>query len=177
MTISYVGSNGRRLLDMQQLSLTSLNPKFGSIYYFAGGITSNYQSLQLQFQRTVARGLQGIASYTWSHSIDFGSNSTTLPLQRADSDFDVRNNFQAGISWDIPSTKTPNASSILLNGWGIDTRLNARTAFPITLGGALDIDAATGSEYNGGLDLVSGEPTYLYGPQYCRRKGYQSRRL
>jgi hypothetical protein len=166
MTISYVGSNGRRLLDMQQLSLTSLNPNFGSIYYFAGGITSNYQSLQLQFQRTVARGLQAIASYTWSHSIDFGSNSTTLPLQRADSDFDVRNNFQAGISWDIPTTKTRNVSSILLNGWGIDARLNARAAFPITLGGALDINAATGTEYNGGLNLVSGEPTFLHGPQY-----------
>jgi hypothetical protein len=166
MTISYVGSNGRRLLDMQQLSLTSLNPNFGSIYYFAGGITSNYQSLQLQLQRTVVRGLQAIASYTWSHSIDYGSNSTALPLQRADSDFDVRNNFQAGISWDIPAIKTQNASSILLNGWGTDVRLNARTAFPITLGGALDIDAATGTEYNGGLDLVSGEPTYLYGPQY-----------
>jgi hypothetical protein len=166
VTISYVGSNGRRLLDMQQLSLTSLNPNFGSIYYFAGGITSNYQSLQLQFQRTAARGLQTIASYTWSHSIDYGSNSLALPLQRADSDFDVRNNFQAGISWDIPRIETRNAASILLNRWGIDARLSARTAFPIPLGGALDIDAATGTEYNAGLNLVSGEPTYLYGPQY-----------
>jgi hypothetical protein len=165
-TISYVGSNGRRLLGVQELSLASLNPNFGTVEYSANGITSNYQSLQLRFQRSIAHGLQALASYTWSHSIDFGSNATALPLQRADSDFDVRNNFQAGVSWDLPTARSRELISNLINGWGLDARLMARTAFPVTLEGALLTDPATGSQYNGGLNLISGRPTYLYGPQY-----------
>jgi hypothetical protein len=170
LTISYVGSNGRRLLGVQQLSLTSLNPNFGTVEYLANGITSNYQSLQLQFQRSIAHGLQALASYTWSHSIDFGSEATELPLQRGNSDFDVRNNFQAGISWDLPTMRSREFVSDLINGWGLDARLNARTAFPITLGGNLTTDPTTGSQYDGGLNLVSGQPIYLYGPQYPGRK-------
>jgi hypothetical protein len=42
----------------------------------------------------------------------------------------------------------------------------ARTAFPVTIEGALLTDPATGNQYNGGLNLVSGQPTYLNGPQY-----------
>jgi hypothetical protein len=165
-TISYVASDGRRLLGRQQLSLTSLNPEFGIVQYLANGITSNYQSLQLQFQRSVTHGLHALASYTWSHSIDFGSEATELPLQRGNSDVDVRNNFQTGISWDFPTARSRELLRDLINGWGLDARLNARTAFPVTLGGNLTLDPTTGREYDGNLNLVSGQPTYLYGSQY-----------
>src|SRR6185312_5200261 len=43
-TISYVGANGRRLLQDQILYLTPLNPDFGYIYYLANNVTSNYQA-------------------------------------------------------------------------------------------------------------------------------------
>jgi hypothetical protein len=165
-TVSYVASNGRRLLGVQQLSLTSLNPNFGTVQYLANGITSNYQSMQLQFQRSVAHGLQAVASYTWSHSIDFGSEATELPLQRGNSDFDVRHNLQAGISWDLPIVRSQNFVRNLINGWGLDARFNARTAFPITLGGALMTDPTTGSQFDGGLNFVPGQPTYLHGSLY-----------
>jgi hypothetical protein len=39
---------------------------------------SNYNALQLQFQRRLSRGLQALASYTWSHSIDDGSAGSAL---------------------------------------------------------------------------------------------------
>jgi hypothetical protein len=165
-TISYVGSNGRRLLSFQELSLSGLNPNFGTVEYFAGGITSNYQSLQTQFQRTVARGIQVLASYTWSHSIDFGSNVAELPLQRGNSDFDVRNNLQGGISWDLPTIGSAKLTDIMLNGWGLDARLNVRSAFPVTLYGNEIVDPATGSISFGELNLVAGQPTYVYGNQY-----------
>jgi hypothetical protein len=165
-TISYVGSNGRRLIGEQELSLTSLNPNFGTVEYFAGGITSNYQALQAQFQRTVARGIQALASYTWSHSIDFGSTDSALPLQRGNSDFDVRNNLQGGISWDLPTIESAALTNILLNGWGLDARLNVRSGFPVTLEGNQIVDPATGSIEFGELNLVPGEPTYVHGNQY-----------
>jgi hypothetical protein len=166
LTISYVASNGRRLTGLQQLSLTQFNPNFGTVQYFANGVTSNFQSMQTQFQRSVAKGVQALASYTWSHAIDFGSNSNALPLQRGNADTDVRNNFQAGASWDLPSIAGPKPTAAFLEDWGLDARMNARSAFPVTLGGNPVIDPATGSELDSGLDLVANQPIYLYGSQF-----------
>jgi carboxypeptidase family protein len=165
-TISYVGSNGRRLIALQELSLAKLNSNFGTVEYFPDGITSNYQALQTQFQRTVVHGIEALASYTWAHSIDFGSNVAELPVQRGNSDFDVRNNLQGGISWDLPTADTARMINILLNGWGIDARLNVRSAFPVMLKGNEIVDPATGSISYGELSLADGQPIYAYGNQY-----------
>jgi hypothetical protein len=166
LTISYVGSNARRLVQLQQLDLAPVNPTFGTIFYIPSDVTSNYQALQVQFQRSVEHGLHLLAAYTWSHSLDFGSNASALPAVRGNSDFDVRNNATAGLSWDIPSVTSIKTASALVNHWGFDTRLTARSAFPITLQGNLLTDPATGSQYYGNLNLVAGQPLYLYGNQY-----------
>lgn len=165
-TLSYIGANGRRLIGTQELNISSLNPLFENVAYPLSGITSNYQALQFEFQRTVVKGLQALASYTWSHSIDFGSNSDALTLTRGNSDFDVRNNFVGGVTWDIP---TPNATSFvrtIFAQWATDARLMARTAFPVTLEGNYLTDPTNGSTYYGNLNLVPNTPLYLYGSQY-----------
>lgn len=166
LTMSYVGANGRRLIGLQEKLLTAFNPNFGYVQYFPSGVTSNYQSLQLQFQRSVARGLQALAAYTWSHAIDYGSSATALPLQRANADFDVRNNFQGGVSWDLPAFHAGRFVKAALNDWALDARLNVRTSFPITLGSNLVTDPGTGEEYSRTLNLVPGQPSYLFGTQY-----------
>jgi hypothetical protein len=165
-TISYVASAGRRLLQQQYRDVNSLNPLFGNVYYVANGITSNYQSLQVKFQRSVSRGLQALVSYSWSHSLDYGSNSAALPLAYGDSDFDVRQNLQAGLSWDLPRYVGNTLLGAIINDWSTDNRVMARTAFPITLQGNLVTDPTSGNAYYGNVDLVPGEPIYLYGSQY-----------
>lgn len=164
-TISYVGSNGRRLIQEQQLSLSALNPNFGTVYYFPTGLSSNYQALQVQFQRSIRHGIQALASYTWSHSLDYGSSNTALPLQRGNSDFDVRNNLQGGLSWDLPNLRQTRGLQIL-DDWAVDARLNARTAFPVTLFGTLETDPANGNQYYSGLDQVPNQPVYVSGSEY-----------
>ena len=166
LTITYVGSSGRRQLQRQQHNLKSVNPQFGTIYYFPTGVTSNYNALQVKFQRTVASGLQALISYTWSHSLDYGSNNSSLPLTYGNSDFDVRNNLEMGISWDIPHYRGRRFVQAIVNNWSVDERFMARTAFPITLQGKLFTDPTTGNRYYGNLDLVAGQPTYLRGSQY-----------
>ena len=166
LTLSYVGSNGRRLIQEQQYSLHSLNSNFGTVILIPGGITSNYQSLQAKFQRSISKGLQALASYTWSHSLDFGSNNASLPVTRGNSDFDVRHNFQTGVSWDMPSPHVRSAISPMLADWGADVRAIARTGFPVTLKGSSYIDPGTGNTYNRGLNYIPDRPLYLYGSQY-----------
>jgi hypothetical protein len=166
LTISYVGSNGRRLITEEQLFVGALNPNFGTIVYVPNGLTSNYQALQLQLQRSVTKGLHALASYTWSHSLDFGSNSAALPATRGNSDFDVRNNLSGGLSWDLPSINDGKFLRALFNQWGVDGRLIVRTAFPVTLQGNYTVDPSTGSQYFGNLNLVPNQPIYLNGVQY-----------
>jgi Carboxypeptidase regulatory-like domain len=165
-TLSYVGANGRRLIGEEQLDLTGINPNFQNVGFPIGGLTSNYQALQIQFQRSVAKGFHALASYTWSHSIDFGSNSNALPESRGDSDYDVRNNFVGGISWDLPMAKNGVIVRSVLGHWGLDGRFTARTAFPITLQGNYLTDPLNGSTFYGNVDLVPNTPVYIYGSQY-----------
>jgi len=166
LTLTYVGSNGRRLIGERAYSLTSLNPSFGTVVEFPANLTSNYQAMQVQFQRTLAQGLQALASYTWSHSLDFGSNYQALPLIRGNSDFDVRHSFTSGISWDLPEPRREGVAAEVLAGWGLDGRLVARSSFPVTLQGNFLTDPASGSVYFGNLDIVPNQPIYLYGAQY-----------
>jgi Carboxypeptidase regulatory-like domain/TonB-dependent Receptor Plug Domain len=165
VTFSYVAANGRRLIQEQQLSLSSLNPNFATVYYYPTGVSSNYQALQIQFQRSVSRGVHALGSYTWSHSLDFGSNDAALPLMRGNSDFDVRNNFQGGLSWDLPEATKNKVGGAFLNDWGVDGRLNKRGGFPITLAGTL-LTNPDGSQFYSGVDYNPLRPVYLYGSQY-----------
>ena len=45
------------------------NADFPSVYLDRSAASPGYHSLQSQYQRRLARGVQAIASYTWSHSI------------------------------------------------------------------------------------------------------------
>ena len=166
LTISYVASNGRRLLQQQELNLSDLTANFGTIYYLKNGVTSNYQSLQASFQRTLRNGIQVLAAYTWGHSLDFGSNSFALPLTRGNSDFDVRNTASAGLTWDLPFIHDHTPVQALISHWSLDGRLMARTAFPVTLQGNLLTDQGSGSTYFGNVNYDPSKPLYLYGSQF-----------
>lgn len=170
VSFSYVASAGRRLLQTQLRNVASINPEFGNINYVVNGATSNYQSLQVKFQRSIPHGLHSLVTYGWSHSLDYGSNNAALPLTYGDSDFDVRHNLQGGVSWDLPKYRGNRLIGALLNDWSTDQRVMVRTAFPITLQGKVISDPVTGNRYYGNLNLVPGVPVYLYGSQYAGGK-------
>jgi hypothetical protein len=166
MTLSYVGANGRKLIEEENINASTSNPDFSSIYLFKNGLTSSYNSLQAKFQRQMSRGLQALISYTWAHALDFGSNNEALPYRHGNSDMDVRQNLSAGLSYDIPSGDESRIAHDLFRDWGVDGRLTARTGFPVTLLGNNLIDPLTGSLYFGNLNVVAGAPLYIYGQQY-----------
>ena len=160
LTISYVGSHASRLLENTQVNS---NANFPFLFLIKNGLSSDYNSLQVQFQRRLSRGIQALASYTMGHSIDYGSNNATFPYTRGNSDFDVRHNFTAAVSYDLPSGYKNALTRAALGHWSLDDRFNARTGFPVTLQGNQILDPATGAFYFGELNVVPGQPFYLYG--------------
>jgi len=162
LTISYVGSHAARLLRENQFQPAS-NPISSDFVFVESGLTSDYDSLQVQFRRRLSRGLTALSSYTWSHCIDYGSENYIFGYQRGNCDFDVRHNLSAALSYDLPNVGHSGGSvQKVLHHWGIDNRLTARTGFPVTLVGN-QLLQPNGRFYDGGLSFVPGQPVYLYG--------------
>jgi hypothetical protein len=160
-TLSYVGSHASRLLQ-QNIFLPSNNPNGNYFNFVENGLTSDYDSLQVQFQRRLSRGLTALASYTWSHCLDYGSSNFIFGYQRGSCDFDVRHNLSTAFSYAPPDLGQHGFVNALLRHWGLDDRFTARTAFPVTLNGN-ELLEPNGQFYFGGLNLVPGQAVYLYG--------------
>lgn len=166
LTVSYVGAHGARLLEQNEINLSSAgNSKIAILNLFRNGLTSDYDAMQMQFQRKLSGGLTALAAYTWSHAIDYGSNNGDTPYLRGNSVFDVRHNFSAAFSYQLPNSFKSSFARGLLHNWGLDDRFTVRTGFPVTLQGSQVLDPATGQYVSGGLNVVPGQPIYVYGQQ------------
>ena len=184
ISASYVGAVGRRLLLTDSVAAPSPNLSSAQLVFNAG--TSSYNALQIQFNRRLSRGLQALASYSWSHSIDTGSagsdaivSNSFVPSSvggsnRGSSDFDIRNAFSAGVTYDISALTTDSFRKAILGGWSLQNVILARSASPI------DIVDGNFSQFNSGYsgairpDLVAGQHVYLFGPQYPGGKAFNS---
>ncbi|HWB96409.1 MAG TPA: TonB-dependent receptor, partial [Bryobacteraceae bacterium] len=127
LTVSYVGAAGRRLLVQKYYYPgQSGNPNFAAssgMYLTDNQGYSDYNALQVQYQRKFSRGLAALASYSWSHSTDnSSSNFAVYQLLHASSNFDVRSNFQSALTYDVPGRYSSRLASALLRGWAFDAR-------------------------------------------------------
>lgn len=161
LTVSYVGAHGSRLLELSAFAPAN-NPNIPFFMFVSNALTSDYDSMQTQFRRRLSQGLTALASYTWSHCLDYGSLNYFFGYQRGSCDFDVRQNLSAAFSYDLPNINRNTFTKIVLSHWGIDNRLTTRTAFPVTLIGNF-LQEPNGKFYDGGLSFVQGQPIYLYG--------------
>jgi len=179
---SYVGASARRLLQSTDVQRPTTNPNVNTGIFVDNTATADYHALQLQFQRRLSRGLQALASYTWSHSIDTGSAGSTAlasnvgvpgsdQANRGSSDFDIRHVFSAGVTYVVPAPKGAFANATL-HGWSVHTLIQARSGPPV------DISDQNFFLLRGGFfadvrpDLVPGQPFYLFGPQYPGGKAF-----
>src|SRR5262249_21773995 len=131
---------GRQLLWMDFLS--NPNPNFTTLNITTNLGTSDYHSLQLQFQRQLSHGLQALASYTWSHSLDNGSNDSqthvvapniTPASDRGSSDFDIRHNFHGALTYEIPLAASNPFVAALAKDWVVDGIVAAQSAYPLNV--------------------------------------------
>lgn len=170
VTVSYVGAAGRRLVQTTfPYSSPPLNYP-GGIGLFDNGGSSSYNALQVQFQRQVSHGLQALASYTLAHSIDmgstvFGKNGQGINDDRGPSKFDIRNQFSAALTYDIPAYTPDRFVGAILSGWSLQSIIKAYSSPPV------DITVMASQSFSGKPvyvrpDILPGVPLYLYGPQY-----------
>jgi hypothetical protein len=181
VSATYVGAIGRDLL--RATDLVNLNPNFPFVNVTSNSATSDYHALQLKFQRRLSRGLQGLFSYTFSHSIDIAStdafsNYLNTPgavanpnIDRGNSDFDIRHSFTAGFTYDVPYKGSERALRAALSGWSLDGSVLARSAPPDNLIGSLAIVASTLFYLRPNLN--SGVPVELEGSGYPGGHGIQ----
>ena len=124
-TLAYVGRRGLHLQQMEQLNqlhpgTVQANPGvttdalrpyrgFSSILQIDNHGSSIYHSLQANLSRRLSHGLLFGVAYTWSKSMDYGSDqSYQLPdiynpkANWGPSDFDIRNTLVVNYVWDIP---------------------------------------------------------------------------
>src|SRR4029077_5321934 len=85
---------------------------------------------------------------------------------RGPSDFDIRNAFTVGLTYDVPSPRKNLFARAVFGGWSVENVVQARTAPPV------DISDVNFTQLNNGFfadirpDLVPGQPIYLTGPQF-----------
>ncbi len=180
LSASYVGAGGRRLIQ----TLSARTPGSSSItgtQLVTNAATSDYEALQVQFRRRLSRGLQALAFYTWSHSVDtasagsVGVSGNTLPAgainqNRGPSDFDIRQAFSAGVTYDVPAPNLNAFAKAILRGWSLENVVQARSAVPVTASvgqGTILNNVRTLIRPN----VVAGQPLYLYGAQCAQLLG------
>jgi hypothetical protein len=184
-SLSYLGAAGRRLLAREFSNDVQGNPNASQVYLILNGGTSDYDALQAQFQRRLSNGLQALASYTWSHSIDTGSaasyaeqSNVFAPASiagsnRGPSDFDIRNAFSAGVTYDIPTVNANPIFAQVLHGWSVENVVQVRSAVPVdVLDGDYEFSELSGINAPIRPDLVPGTPLYLFGSQYPGGKAF-----
>jgi len=157
------------------------NEPFSSVLVTSNSATSDYHALQLKFQRRLSRGLQTLASYTFSHSIDIAStdasNNVNTPatianprLDRGNSNFDIRHSFTTGVTYALPAPGSDKIVHAILGGWSLDGFIFARSAPPVNVVGSVSNAAGVTLAYR--PDVNAGVPLELYGSGYPGGKTY-----
>jgi hypothetical protein len=169
VSATYVGQAGRDLLRQEALYQPNANFPGEDFLLTTNDARSNYNSLQLQYRRSLFGGLQAIANYTWSHSLDNASNDVAAGLPKylisgagdyGTSDFDVRQSVSGALTYSVPGGGKSQPLSFLTRDWSLSTVIVARTGFPLNA-----LVVGTSPDQGGFVftrpDLVSGQSFWV----------------
>lgn len=151
LSVGYVGSLDRHLPYIQELNaglpgtgvaglpLASVG-RTASTPYYNSGLTSNYNSLQVNLNKRFAQGISFMASYTWSHALGYttGDNMLMNPFNVASNygplDYDRRHVLTIGHVWELPFGHHGNSmAQTLLGGWQLNGIFTWSSGSPMTL--------------------------------------------
>jgi hypothetical protein len=144
VTIGYVGSAGHSLLRTEEYfgGESGVPISFEQLLFTNNGGYSSYNALQVQLRRRASRGLDLVASYVLSHSLDNVSTDSAFNIparflgRHADygpSDFDIRHTASIGIDYDFPILGRSTIEKFLASGWAVDSILTFRSSPPVNV--------------------------------------------
>jgi hypothetical protein len=159
-SVGYVGQHSSHLLADYDLNagfpgsgttLTPLYQKFGDVsqvYDSSGYLSSEYNSLQVAFNRQFSKGLMLKGAYTWSHAIDYTDDDGWAEMDwygnqfsrnRATAGFNVGQVFQLGWVYELPFGKgkayfnSGGVVSKVVGGWQFSGIESCYTGTPLTI--------------------------------------------
>lgn len=170
LQIGYVGSQGRKLfryVDINQVNPatgTVAFPALGFVNQFQSSASSNYNALQASLNFRDWHGLTSTVNYTWSHSIDNASdgqdyvpnatqpdNSFRPDLERANSNFDMRNHFSWTFTYLVPKL---GRNKWIGSGWNLNGVATLSSGQPYNVNYLFEGDFNGSGEFFGRPDLV-----------------------
>jgi hypothetical protein len=160
-SLSYVGTSSHHLLVLEevnpadpalclalgstlcgpfneQAARTQFSPAFGSVELQRTIANANYNALEASM-KTSTHGLDVLASYTYSKSIDQSSglpelvNPVNPSLSRALSAFDLRQNLVTSFHYALPGSQQGDRLDWLVGGWALSGIARFTTGLPVTL--------------------------------------------
>jgi hypothetical protein len=175
-TIGYVGRRGlhqQRESNINQptpdvvaaapagTNLDDLRPfkGYNSIRESDNVASSRYNSLQVTWNRRFSNGLLFGVVYTYSKSMDDGSNQRDIIPDTyyahnlwGPSEFDTRHVFIANFLYQLPFFKNNNLSGKLLGGWQISGLIQYQSGTPFNIGKSNDyVGVGNDGSLNGGI--------------------------
>jgi hypothetical protein len=218
LTVGYVGNRGMRLprfIDTNVAPATTsrtydivdsqgTTQSTVSVPWYTSRVTLNtaslltgfsdmntwYNSMVVTVKKPMSHGLQVLANYTWSNTMDAGQvggvsgtfNGTDVPIdpnnykpEYARSDLNMKNRFVGSLVWAPTVKASANTVNYIANGWSLSGSYTAQTGFPITPmmtnfpSSALSSPGISG---NGGITGASvswfNAPTAVRAPQLSR---------
>ena len=149
----YVGSKGTHLKGFHDANQSEPGglppyPQFGSLAMIDTSRASNYNSLQGRLEQRPWHGLSYLLAYTWSKSIDDGSelfssategqyaqNGNDLRGERGLSGFDTRHRLVWSGVYEVPSLKEGRSRKALamLRSWQLGSIVSLQSGQPFTI--------------------------------------------
>lgn len=161
VSATFLETTGHRLLRREWIS--RLNDQFTGVEVNTNGAFSNYRALQFQLRSRTSSSLQYLVSYSLSRSLDNSSKDSELlqygdtAARRADygfSSFDVRHAWYGAVTYEPKFFK----------GWGIDTVVRNRSAFPLNIVTGVDPMQLGVTSYVLRPNLLPGVPLWIDDP-------------
>lgn len=132
------------------------SPQYSSLYALRTTTNANYNALQITLQHKMTHGIQFDFNYTYGKSIDIASdaervgewgglggaviNSWDPSAGRADSDFDLRHQFNTNFIWELPfgqgkwlASGVNGVGDALIGGWQLSGLFRVTSGFPVTV--------------------------------------------
>ena len=177
-TMGYVGTAGRHIPYNWDPNSTAVLlhpgvstqkylpfPQFGGVSFLTYGGISNYNSLQTKIEKRMSSGLDFMATYVWSHSLDDASeplggdvgyrDPNLIPVRQdySNSNWDVRQRVTFNGFYELPFgvgqrfMNRPGLTDKVLGGWAANVAFQIESGQPFTVNTANTVNVSGGSAH------------------------------